>query len=343
MHPTLLGLLLILWRGGIAVVLKSDVAPRCFSTEYLSLIESGHFHCDKDWLASPSSAALAHRCHSQGIGYWNSSFPTILTCQESKTSHAQILTFDSPPHASPDTAMAIQTLTTSVPPAGNHPSALQLHPYAFPIAIAQSHNVGPTRIEFYGFDSQTTKIHKIPTLVVSVPRHIGALGYAQFTESTIHMVGCGWNCATLTFWKAKVKGTIPDQFDMYMSARTVDLLDPKGLDTHVGGYNSLFLTSHCGTNEIMLMATHTVWLDIYKISNIGTQDVRLTKIRKRRVPWNLDHLLKPIFLEGVTMLDEWHLLANPHDFGRENCPYPHVRCVKTVYQCRFFPSHVSTW
>lgn len=313
----------------ILILLQTQLEAMCLTDETIELFRKGEFHCSSlmDY-SRATTAQLPNHCHIQGIGRWNASSPLLATCQDKTASKARILNFES-------TTSAVQVINTSIPPHGNHPSAIQIYSDFVAIAIAQSTNTGPTELQFYSISSK--KIHQLHSSSFTFETgHLGALAFSSIEPQEFHLIGCGWNCETITFWTGMYQNN-SFSFQQYQSTTTKSLLDPSGIDSKVGNYNSLYLTTHCESERPLLICSHTTWIDIFEIQHLGTASVRLKKILKRQVPFTASLGLKPIFLEGMTLIPAptcpW-ILAAPHDFDVHHCPKA-SSCSRRIYQCQF--------
>lgn len=313
----------------LIIVLQSQIEAMCLTDEALELFRKGEFQCTSLMDYSYATIAqLPNHCHIQGIGRWNTSSPLLATCQDKTASKARILNFKS-------TSSAAQVINTSIRPDGNHPSAIQIYSNFVAIAIAQSTNTGPTEVQFYSIFDE--KIHQLTNSNFTFQTgHLGALAFSSINPEEFHLIGCGWNCETITFWKGMYRNN-SFSFQKYQSTATKSLIDASGIDSKVGSYNSLYLTTHCKSKRPILICSHTTWIDIFEIQHLGTPSVRLKKILKRQVPYSASLGLKPIFLEGMTLVPAptcpW-ILAAPHDFDIHHCPNA-SSCTRRIYQCQF--------
>lgn len=317
------------------------VAARCVPQAALDSL-SQPFSCQTRAKVKASTQQLPHDCHSQGIAWHPGTQSFVVTCmdQGSGTS-GRILAY---PAAANDAGQWLASSAAKLHVASDtsHPSAIQIDQHVFPVAMAKSASAGPSFIRFYritaGAQPGSPELNgPLGQGLTHDKSHVGALAYATLGGTT-HMIGCGWDCATISFWSAAgVEQT--SGLTLVQHASTQSLVSAGGVDSKVGKYNSLYLTRRCGDEAPLLFASHEDWLDVWELSKLGTGAVTMRKVIKRKISEGVVKWKdRPIFYEGMTMeitpsqgLRFW---AAPHDYGTSSCPSG-TRCMQYVYRCRF--------
>jgi hypothetical protein len=278
---------------------------------------------------------MPHDCHTQGIGWHAGTDGFVVTCmEEGGGDGARLAVF---PSAANDGGQWLSTDSAKifVSAAVRHPSATQLGLSVFPIAMAKSSADGPSVIHFYKIGPGPTVSGPLATLNHAAS-HVGAVAYANL-EGQTQMIGCGWDCATISFWTAS--GTDRHEgFTLVKQAKTSELVSPGGVDSNVGAYNSINLVRRCEDDQPLLFASHEDWLDVWELSDLGTSSVKMKKIVKRQITepvmlWGD----RKLFYEGMALeirSGEVRIWAAPHDFGTEECPAG-TRCTQYIYRCGF--------
>jgi hypothetical protein len=309
-------------------------APACLEQAVIDRLASP-LSCVPKHIVRASTSQLPFDCHTQGIGWHAASSTFVVTCmQESDGDGARALSFPASANDGGEWA-AVDAVALLVAGGAKHPSAIQIGAELFPVAMAMPSDSGPSSISFYRVAADRQLVGPVGSTIQHPDSHLGALAYATI-RGTTQLLGCGWSCSTLTSWAAP-GAEAASGFSRVLHASTQSLVDP-GVDTNVGSYNSIYLTSRCGDGTPLLFASHDDWLDVWALSNLGKPSLRLRKIAKRQITedvvlWNDRKLL----YEGMTLelgVEGLRLWAAPHDFGTDSCPSG-TRCAQYVYTCTF--------
>ena len=290
--------------------------------------------CETKKIVGAAVAELPYDCHTQGIGRAASGEFVVSCMEESGGSSARVLSFPADANAGGSwSALASVGLGAA---GANHPSGIQIEGQLFPVAIAPPSDKGPTTISFFRVGAGGALVGPLATLA-HPEGHLGALAYATIDGET-HLLGCGYDCATLTAWRAPGAGAT-QSFSRVLRVATSSLVDP-GVDENVGSYNSLFLAVRCGDRTPLLFASHDDWLDVWALTDLGKPSLRMRKLAKRQISESVVRWKdRPLLYEGMTLelgAQGLRLWAAPHDFGTESFPSG-TRCMQYVYRCSFAP------
>lgn len=305
----------------------------CVPTAYLLKLASP-ISCTGMQKVKVPVSQMPDDCHTQGIGWHTATSGFVVSCMDESGGGARVLAF---PSAANDAGQWLTTGTKSLFVSNeiHHPSAIQIGANIFPIAMAKTSSAGPSEIQFFAMAPGPSITGPIGMLSHAAS-HIGALAYANLGGKT-HMVGCGWDCATMAFWSAS-GGDRHGGFTLVKQATTADLVTAGGVDSNVGLYNSIHLVLRCEDNQPLLFASHEDWLDVWEITDLGTSSVMMKKVVKRQITepavlWGD----KKLFYEGMSLEiagGQIWVWAAPHDFGTKECPAG-TRCMQYVYRCTF--------
>ncbi|HEX4926191.1 MAG TPA: hypothetical protein VFV50_19005 [Bdellovibrionales bacterium] len=295
---------------------KADA--KCVSTAQIQQL-GGALQCRNLGKLSVSLKEMPNNCHSQGLAVDSS--VTVSCMDRSDSSAAYMVVFPRPG----DTGKAFKY---KVGNSYRHPSAFQFLGDKTAVAFAPNSPNGQSQIRF--FDLKNQELVPAEDATIMAPTHIGALAFGRVGELET-LIGCAWDCNDWAVWTRKAGSRA---FTATSVRKPKEHTDHRGLDSGVGAYNSLFLTTRCEDKQPLLFASHGTWLDVWELSGVGTADLRLKKIMKR----NFKSVFHPginLFHEGMTLFwngGQLEIMAAPHDFKTEGCG-PGLRCTPGLYSC----------
>jgi len=268
-------------------------------------------------------------CHTQGVAVDPSTGSVVITCEDLTVLWAKGRIGLWPTLA--DNARAVKVKADT----GNrgyefHPSSTQLLEGVVPVFFAAPLPAMASTLRFYRVEGARLR-GPVGQTVVHEEGHMGAVAFAKVGGSYV-LVACGWDCGDLGVWTSAEGPT--QGFARSFYPHDTGSIASGGVDQHVGGYNSLYLTAHCGTGQPLLFGTHGSTLDVWEVSGILTSEVRMTKIHSRTLQDQPD-----IFKEGFTMLpnsdgSDAEVYAVPHDFTSWGCPN-NRKCTESLHVCHF--------
>jgi hypothetical protein len=247
---------------------------KCVSQAAIAALQQP-FSCDAKAIVKAPSAWLPHECHSQGIGYVQSSGQFVTTCQDQNAgSSGRVLAFPGRANDGAEwTATSALELFDDVQT--THPSAIQIgSDGTFLVAMAKSSANGPSVVHPLRVNAQG-KLEVLGNSFNHAQSHIGAMAYAPLAGST-YAVGCGWDCATLSVYAAKGSNNLTAL--TLASHGSTKTYVQTGVDENVGAYNAIYLTERCEDGKPLLFASHDEWLDVWVVDKLGSNTPALTKI-----------------------------------------------------------------
>lgn len=282
-------------------------------------------------------------CHTQGIGWSHQTNHFVITCQGKANSKEAFIILYEDYRKATGTQLAIDIAHNDAGHNFSHPSAIQISGNTFPVAITEKRE-DPSYIYFYQIDKVDGTDYRLSRLpdILQHRTHLGAIAYATINQTT-YMIGIGYDADDIAIWKSTGIDSTKD-FELVYAGDFASIVTGR-IDREIGHYNSAWLGEASDTREMVLLTSYGLtveesWLDIWAIKNPDRPNLTMSKISSIKISDQVKHDSTPIFLEGVTVrigdrgLNNFHLLAAPHDYDEHNCPQE-GSCLSYIYEWHF--------